>query len=228
MHQYAPEEGGVGKTGLGVYADGMVEHDAMVGQLLDKLKELGLDQNTIVMYTDNGAEKFSWPDGGTAPFRGEKNSNWEGAYAFLISSAGPASSSPHSLQRHLCPRRHGSHADGRRGRAGREGAVAQRHEGQQQDLQGASRRLNITDALLAKCPARAREFFYFNDNGSLVGSTISGRSPSRSSAPTVSTSGGNRSWCCAGRRSSTSALIRSRSATLILPIMTIGGPIERS
>ena len=52
-----------GKTGLGVYADGMAEHDAMVGQLLDKLKELGLEDNTIVMYsTDNGAEVFSWPD----------------------------------------------------------------------------------------------------------------------------------------------------------------------
>ena len=70
-----------GKTGLGVYPDGMVEHDAMVGQLLDKLKELGLDENTIVMYsTNNRAEKFTWPDGGTSPFRGEKTENWEGGY----------------------------------------------------------------------------------------------------------------------------------------------------
>lgn len=70
-----------GKTGLGIYADGMVEHDAMVGQLLNKLKELGIDQNTIVMYaTDNGAETFTWPDGGTTIFRGEKNTQWEGGY----------------------------------------------------------------------------------------------------------------------------------------------------
>ena len=70
-----------GKTGLGTYPDGMVEHDGHVGQILDKLKELGLDDNTIVMYsTDNGAESFSWPDGGTTPFRGEKNENWEGGY----------------------------------------------------------------------------------------------------------------------------------------------------
>lgn len=70
-----------GRTGLGVYADGMVEHDGHVGQLLAKLKELGLDQNTIVMYsTDNGAETFTWPDGGTTMFRGEKNTNWEGGY----------------------------------------------------------------------------------------------------------------------------------------------------
>ena len=53
----------------------------MVGQLLDKLDELGIADNTIVMYsTDNGAEKFTWPDGGTSPFRGEKNTNWEGGY----------------------------------------------------------------------------------------------------------------------------------------------------
>jgi arylsulfatase A-like enzyme len=75
------QPGSAGKTGLGIYADGMVEHDAMVGQLLDKLKELGIDDNTIVMYsTDNGAESFTWPDGGTTPFRGEKNTNWEGGY----------------------------------------------------------------------------------------------------------------------------------------------------
>ncbi len=71
----------VGKTGLGIFADGMVEHDAMVGQLLDKLKELGVEDNTIVMYsTDNGAEFFSWPDGGTTIFRGEKNTQWEGGF----------------------------------------------------------------------------------------------------------------------------------------------------
>jgi len=70
-----------GKTGLGVYPDGMVEHDGHVGQVLAKLKELGLDENTIVMYsTDNGAETMSWPDGGTTMFRGEKNTNWEGGY----------------------------------------------------------------------------------------------------------------------------------------------------
>jgi arylsulfatase len=70
-----------GKTGFGVYADGMAEHDAMVGQLLAKLEELGVEDKTIVMYsTDNGAETFSWPDGGTTMFRGEKNTNWEGGY----------------------------------------------------------------------------------------------------------------------------------------------------
>ena len=74
-----PESQGV--TGQGLYADGMVEHDGHVGQLLAKLDELGIADNTIVMYsTDNGAELALWPDGGYTPYRGEKNSNWEGGY----------------------------------------------------------------------------------------------------------------------------------------------------
>jgi len=75
------KEGVAGKTGLGIYADGMVEHDRQIGEVLAKLKELGLDENTIVVYsTDNGAEAFTWPDGGTTMFRGEKNTQWEGGY----------------------------------------------------------------------------------------------------------------------------------------------------
>jgi arylsulfatase len=70
-----------GKTGLGVEADGMVEHDSDVGELLDELKKLGVADNTIVMYsTDNGAEFMTWPDGGTTMFRGEKNTQWEGGF----------------------------------------------------------------------------------------------------------------------------------------------------
>jgi len=82
MHVFTHlKEGVEGKTGLGIYADGMVEHDRQVGQMLDKLKELGLEENTIVMYsTDNGAEVFTWPDGGTTMFRGEKNTPFEGGY----------------------------------------------------------------------------------------------------------------------------------------------------
>ena len=82
MHVYTHlKDESEGKTGLGIYADGMVEHDAHVGEILAKLKELGLDENTIVMYsTDNGAEAFTWPDGGTTMFRGEKNTQWEGGY----------------------------------------------------------------------------------------------------------------------------------------------------
>lgn len=80
IHTHLKDES-QGVTGLGDYPDGMVEHDKMVGQMLDRLEELGIADNTVVMYsTDNGAEVFSWPDGGTKPFRGEKNDNWEGGF----------------------------------------------------------------------------------------------------------------------------------------------------
>jgi arylsulfatase len=73
----APEA--VGRTGIGLYPDGMVEHDDMVGALLKQLDDLGITENTIVVYgTDNGAEEVTWPDGGTTPFRGEKGTTWEG------------------------------------------------------------------------------------------------------------------------------------------------------
>jgi len=70
-----------GKTGLGIYPDGMVELDGHVGELLKKLDDLGVADNTIVVFTtDNGAECLSWPDGGSTPFRGEKDTNFEGGW----------------------------------------------------------------------------------------------------------------------------------------------------
>jgi arylsulfatase len=82
MHVFTrlkPESEGV--TGIGLYPDGMVELDGMVGILLDKLDELGITDNTIVMFsTDNGAETFTWPDGGITPFMGEKGTTWEGGF----------------------------------------------------------------------------------------------------------------------------------------------------
>ena len=75
------KEESVGVTGIGLYADGMVEHDNQIGRVLDKLEELKIIDNTIIMYsTDNGAEKFTWPDGGTTPFAGEKGTTWEGGF----------------------------------------------------------------------------------------------------------------------------------------------------
>ncbi len=70
-----------GISGQNEYGDGMLEHDMHVGQLLDLLDELGVTDNTIVQYgTDNGPHKNSWPDAGVNPFRGEKNTNWEGGW----------------------------------------------------------------------------------------------------------------------------------------------------
>jgi arylsulfatase len=87
-----------GVTGYGVYADGMVEHDGMVGQLLDKLDELGIADNTIVMYSsDNGAETFTWPDGGTTMFKGEKNTQWEGGFRVPTMIRWPGTIEPGSV-----------------------------------------------------------------------------------------------------------------------------------
>jgi arylsulfatase len=95
-----PESEGV--TGLGIYPDGMVEHDGHVGQLLDKLNELGIADNTIVMYsTDNGAESFSWPDGGTTPFRGEKNENWEGGFRVPLALRWPGVIEPGQISNEI-------------------------------------------------------------------------------------------------------------------------------
>jgi arylsulfatase len=67
------------KSDYGLYADGMMELDDVVGRLLKKLDDLGIADNTIVVFTtDNGAEIMSWPDGGNTPFHGEKGSTWEG------------------------------------------------------------------------------------------------------------------------------------------------------
>ena len=71
----------IGLSAQDEYGDGMVEHDLHVGELLKLIDELGLADNTIVQYsTDNGPHYNTWPDAGTTPFRGEKNSNWEGAF----------------------------------------------------------------------------------------------------------------------------------------------------
>ncbi len=76
-----PAEKHLGKSGQGFYNDVMVAHDELVGEMLKQLDDLGIADNTIVFYsTDNGAHFNTWPDAGITPFRGEKNSNWEGAY----------------------------------------------------------------------------------------------------------------------------------------------------
>ena len=181
-----------GKTGLGVYPDGMVEHDGQVGQLLKQLDDLEIADDTIVIYTtDNGAEVMSWPDGGTTPFRGEKNTNWEGGYRVPAMVRWPGLVKPGTeindvfsaedwMQTLMAAvgepdlRRSSSRAPRRR-----------------QDLQGASRRLR---------PARSageRQRWRRARNSSTgpttaawpACATTSGSSRSWSSAPTASTSG---------------------------------------
>jgi arylsulfatase len=76
-----PESMGQSGRWQSYYHDTMIDHDKNVGTILDKIDQLGISDNTIVMYsTDNGPHMNSWPDSGMTPFRSEKNSNWEGAY----------------------------------------------------------------------------------------------------------------------------------------------------
>jgi arylsulfatase len=92
-----------GKTGLGLYPDGMVELDGYVGQLLQKLEDLKVSDHTIVVFTtDNGAEVMSWPDGGSTPFRGEKDTNWEGGWRVPFLMRWPGVIKPGQIINEIC------------------------------------------------------------------------------------------------------------------------------
>jgi arylsulfatase A-like enzyme len=81
MHVWSVYRSAGGTTKFGLYADCLQDLDWVVGELLSKLDGLGIADNTIVIFaTDTGAEKLSWPDGGTSPFRGEKGLGWEGGF----------------------------------------------------------------------------------------------------------------------------------------------------
>ena len=82
----------------GVDSDRMVVHDEQIGMMLAKLDELGIADNTIVMYsTDNGPENDTWPDGATTPFRGQKDSNWEGGWRVPCFMRWPGTIKPDSV-----------------------------------------------------------------------------------------------------------------------------------
>ena len=159
-----------GKTGLGIYADGMVEHDRQVGELLAKLKELGIDENTIVMYsTDNGAEAFTWPDGGTTMFRGEKNTQWEGGYRVPCAIKWPGVIQPGTVVNNI-----GSHEDMLPTLV----AAAGNPDAKEQLLKGAKvgnrnykvhiDGYDLTSAFKGESPWPRREFIYWTDDGNVA------------------------------------------------------------
>jgi arylsulfatase len=87
-----------GKSGYGLYADGMMELDDLVGKLLKQVDDLGVADNTIVLFTsDNGAEIFSWPDGGNHPFRGEKGTTFEGGFRVPMLAKWPGTIKPGTI-----------------------------------------------------------------------------------------------------------------------------------
>ncbi len=159
-----------GKTGLGIYPDGMVEHDGHVGQVLARLKELGLDENTIVMYsTDNGAEKFTWPDGGTSPFRGEKNTIWEGGYRVPCAIRWPGVVKPGTVLNDVFA--HEDMLPTLMAAAGIPDVKERLKKGMKVGEKTFKVHLDgydITDALAGRSSSPRKEFIYFNDDGSLV------------------------------------------------------------
>ncbi|PPD45797.1 MAG: arylsulfatase [Methylocystis sp.] len=159
-----------GKTGLGVYADGMAEHDGMVGELLAKLKELGIEDNTIVMYsTDNGAETFTWPDGGTTMFRGEKNTNWEGGYRVPTVIRWPGVIKPGSVINDVAA--HEDMATTLLAAAGDPEVKSELLKGKR--INGRNYKVHLdgydlTGALKGEQPWPRKEFIYWTDDGSVA------------------------------------------------------------
>jgi arylsulfatase len=91
-----------GKSGYGLYADAMMELDWEVGELLKKVDDLGVASNTIVIFTsDNGAETFSWPDGGNHPFRGEKGTTYEGGFRVPMVAKWPGTIKPGTISNEI-------------------------------------------------------------------------------------------------------------------------------
>jgi len=160
-----------GKTGRGLYPDGMVENDGHVGQLLDLLDELGVADNTIVVYTsDNGAECFTWPDGGTTPFRGEKGTNWEGAFRVPCLVRWPGVIEPGTIVNDMCA--HEDFIPTFAAAAGEDGLVEKLKQGH--TLAGKSFKVhldgyNLLPRLSGQEPETPRKgFFYWSDDGDLM------------------------------------------------------------
>jgi arylsulfatase len=159
-----------GVTGQGIYADGMAEHDAMVGELLNKLEELGIADNTIVMYaTDNGAEAMTWPDGGTTVFKGEKNTTWEGGFRVPTAVRWPGKIKPNQVSNEII-----SHQDWiptLMAAAGNEDVKEDLKKGRRVNGRNVKVHLdgyNFLPYFLGEEEKGPRqEFFYFTDDGSV-------------------------------------------------------------
>ena len=157
------------KSGFGLYADGMMELDWVVGQLLKKLDDLGIANNTIVVLTtDNGAEKFTWPDGGTVPFRGEKGTTWEGGFRVPAVARWPGVVKPHTIINDIA-----SHEDwtptflAAAGVPDVKQQLLKGYKGVDRTYKVHLDAYDMTDLLSGKGPGQRKEIFYFDDSGSL-------------------------------------------------------------
>jgi arylsulfatase A-like enzyme len=158
-------------AGKGLYGAGMTEVDDNVGVLLNKLEALGIANNTIVIFTtDNGAETFSWPDGGTTPFRSEKNTNWEGAFRVPCLVRWPALVKPGTAINDIVA--HEDWVPTLLAAVGDPDVKEKLTKGFAAD--GKTFKVHLDgydqmDLLSGKGPGARKEFFYFSDDGDLTG-----------------------------------------------------------
>ena len=157
------------KSGYGLYADGMMELDDTVGALLKKLEDLGIADNTIVIFsTDNGAEKFTWPDGGTTPFRGEKGTTWEGGFRVPQMVRWPGHIKPGTVINDIF-----SHEDwmptllAAVGEPDIKEKLLKGHQAAGKNFKVHLDGYNQMDLLTGKGPGKRKEIFYFDAGGNL-------------------------------------------------------------
>ena len=176
MHYYTHvKQQQLGVTGQGFYNDGMVEHDGHVGALLAKLDELGIADNTIVLYsTDNGPHYNQWPDAAITPYRGEKNTNWEGGFRVPAMVRWPGRIKPGSVSNQVM-----SHLDWvptLMAAAGEDDVKAELKMGKQVGGKQFNVHLdgyNFLPFLTGETErAPRREFFYFSDDGVLTSTRV--------------------------------------------------------
>ncbi len=158
-----------GKSGYGLYADGMLEHDHDVGLLLKKLDDLKIADNTIVIYTsDNGAQTFTWPDGGAIPWQGAKGTTMEGGFRVPALARWPGKIKPGSIETGIW-----SHQDWvptLLAAAGVPDVKEKLRAGYQAGDKSFKVHLdgyNQLDNLLGKAPSQREELFYFSDQSTL-------------------------------------------------------------
>ncbi|MEM6300893.1 MAG: arylsulfatase, partial [Pseudomonadota bacterium] len=160
----APESQGA--SGYGLYADGLMEHDGHVGQLLNKLDELGLAENTIIIYsTDNGSQTGTYPDGGVEPFRGEKGSTWEGGFRVPALIRWPGVVQPGTIINDLF-----SHQDwlptllNAAGEANIKQKLLQGHRAGSSTFRVHLDGFDQTELLSGAGPSKRQNIYYFDDN----------------------------------------------------------------
>jgi arylsulfatase A-like enzyme len=166
-----PKSAGQAGRWQSVYHDVMVDHDKNVGTVLDKLDELGITDNTIVMYgTDNGPHMNTWPDAAMTPFRNEKNSNWEGAYRVPAMVRWPGKIKPGSISNEVM-----SHLDwlptllAAAGEPNIKEKLKKGHRARKKKFKVHLDGYNFLPYLTGQeSKSPRKEFFYFSDDGDLT------------------------------------------------------------